>query len=95
MAAQKQLDPLREFLDDVVTRIETLEAHCGLSSTAKTSGGPTLQKTPSVKHLTGAGMSLGFKQRSRRFICLRWVSQFGQHFSLCLRFMPPQAIPLL
>ena len=56
---QNQLDPLRDFLDAVVTRIEALEAHCGLSSGLKSptsSGGAAIQKTPSVKHLSGAGM---------------------------------------
>ena len=57
---QKQLDPLRDFLDAVVTRIEALEAHCGLSSGVKSpsshgSGGTAMQKTPSVKHLSGTG----------------------------------------
>jgi len=56
---QNQLDPLRDFLDAVVTRIEALEAHCGMSSGVKSpasSGGAAIQKTPSVKHLSGAGM---------------------------------------
>lgn len=58
MASQKKLDPLREFLDAVVSRIEALEAHCGISmsKSASTHGtSSSMQKTPSVKHLTGAG----------------------------------------
>ena len=57
--ATVKLDPLREFLDAVVTRIETLEKHCGLSSggsgSLTTGSGHGLQKTPSVKHLAGTG----------------------------------------
>lgn len=60
MASQKKLDPLREFLDAVVNRIENLEAHCGITAKPDAAGSaPTsntnMQKTPSVKHLTGAG----------------------------------------
>jgi len=62
MSSQNKLDPLREFLDAVVTRLEALEAHCGLSSgvskSAASMGSSSshgMQKTPSVKHLTGAG----------------------------------------
>jgi len=55
----KQLDPLRDFFEAVVSRIEALEAHCGISASksapSSASGGNALQKTPSVKHLTGAG----------------------------------------
>lgn len=62
MVAHEKLDPLREFLDAVVTRIEALEAHCGFASIPKssshgTSSAGAMQKTPSVKHLTGAGTS--------------------------------------
>ena len=65
MASQKKLDPLREFLDAVVTRIETLEAHCGIAvkpdaATSAASSATKMQKTPSVKHLTGAGRCLVF-----------------------------------
>ncbi|KAG7347597.1 adenylate cyclase associated (CAP) C terminal-domain containing protein [Nitzschia inconspicua] len=56
------IDPLREFLDAVVTRIEALETHCGISSAAVSSGGAltsssthTLEKTPSTRHISGAG----------------------------------------
>ncbi len=58
MSSQKKLDPLRDFLDAVVTRIEALEAHCGITMTKSSSAhssGNTMQKTPSVKHLTGTG----------------------------------------
>eukprot|EP00339_Tiarina_fusa_P004720 CAMPEP_0117070462 /NCGR_PEP_ID=MMETSP0472-20121206/49504_1 /TAXON_ID=693140 ORGANISM="Tiarina fusus, Strain LIS" /NCGR_SAMPLE_ID=MMETSP0472 /ASSEMBLY_ACC=CAM_ASM_000603 /LENGTH=498 /DNA_ID=CAMNT_0004793579 /DNA_START=27 /DNA_END=1523 /DNA_ORIENTATION=+ len=60
--AQKKLDPLREFLDAVVTRIEALESHCGLSSGVSSGGGSGgLSKTPSVRHISGAGESPGLK----------------------------------
>jgi hypothetical protein len=56
--ASKNLDPLREFLDAVLTRIEVLEAHCGVSaghgasSSSSTSNSATaMQKTPSGRHL--------------------------------------------
>mmetsp|Transcript_11917 Transcript_11917/g.28546 ORF Transcript_11917/g.28546 Transcript_11917/m.28546 type:complete len:513 (-) Transcript_11917:1057-2595(-) len=62
MASKTKLDPLREFLDAVVTRIETLESHCGISGAAVTateSSTPTkhsaLEKTPSARHITGEG----------------------------------------
>jgi len=57
MTSQQKLDPLREFLDAVVKRIEALEAHCGISMTKSSthSTGNVMQKTPSVKHLTGTG----------------------------------------
>eukprot|EP00934_Nitzschia_sp_Nitz4_P006208 Nitzschia sp. Nitz4//scaffold117_size69655//25369//27079//NITZ4_006022-RA/size69655-augustus-gene-0.2-mRNA-1//1//CDS//3329533645//6198//frame0 len=56
MTTQQKLDPLREFLDAVVTRIEALEVHCGIAT--KTGGAapaPAMQKTPSVRHLAGTG----------------------------------------
>ena len=63
MASKAKLDPLREFLDAVVTRIENLEAHCGISAATVTSsdGASTpkhsaLEKTPSARHITGEGM---------------------------------------
>lgn len=59
MATKANLDPLREFLDLVVTRIETLEAHCGLGgggpSAAASSETAALQKTLSAKHVSGSG----------------------------------------
>jgi hypothetical protein len=60
MASKAKLDPLREFLDAVVTRIENLEAHVGLAvkSTAPTAPptpGAGVQKRPSVKHIQGTG----------------------------------------
>lgn len=61
MSSQKKLDPLREFLDAVVARIENLEAHCGISvkpdaaTSTSAASATNLQKTPSVRHLTGAG----------------------------------------
>jgi hypothetical protein len=55
--AQNKLDPLREFLDAVVSRIENLESHCGLSSGASAgSSAGGLNKTPSVRHISGGGM---------------------------------------
>jgi hypothetical protein len=59
--ASKQLDPLRDFLDAVVTRIEALETHCGVSaghgasSSSSTSAAPAMQKTPSGRHLGISG----------------------------------------
>mmetsp|Transcript_30184 Transcript_30184/g.56630 ORF Transcript_30184/g.56630 Transcript_30184/m.56630 type:complete len:92 (+) Transcript_30184:123-398(+) len=60
------VDPLREFLEAVVTRIEALETHCGISAPASSSsvGGASLhgasshgmQKTASARHIAGAGM---------------------------------------
>jgi hypothetical protein len=54
------IDPLRELLDAVTTRLAALEAHCGItssavaSSPAKSSGAaPALQKTPSSRHISG------------------------------------------
>jgi len=56
------VDPLREYLDGVTTRLEALESHCGLSNNnAKTtslsnsmgSSLSSLQKTPSARHLGG------------------------------------------
>lgn len=52
------IDPLRELLDAVTTRLAALEAHCGITSTAVASGsssGPAggLQKTPSSRHISG------------------------------------------
>jgi len=58
------VDPLREFLDAVVTRIENLEAHCGikgsasLSSAKSSSASPALEKTPSARHISGDGTCL-------------------------------------
>jgi hypothetical protein len=53
--ASTKLDPLREFLDAVVTRIEALETHCGVSaghgSSSSISSAPAMQKTPSGRHL--------------------------------------------
>lgn len=63
MASKAKLDPLREFLDAVVTRIENLETHCGIDGKAvavKASGDTavkhhetTLEKTPSARHISG------------------------------------------
>jgi adenylyl cyclase-associated protein len=64
MAKTKAVDPLREFFDAVVIRIENLEAHCGIapSPTAAGAGGSlsasshhVMQKTPSARHIAGAG----------------------------------------
>eukprot|EP00529_Nitzschia_sp_RCC80_P025375 CAMPEP_0113498056 /NCGR_PEP_ID=MMETSP0014_2-20120614/30948_1 /TAXON_ID=2857 /ORGANISM="Nitzschia sp." /LENGTH=527 /DNA_ID=CAMNT_0000392013 /DNA_START=179 /DNA_END=1762 /DNA_ORIENTATION=- /assembly_acc=CAM_ASM_000159 len=74
MSKAKAVDPLREFLDAVVTRIENLEAHVGISVAAAAaaaasspSGGGALssssthstafQKSPSSRHIAGAGDS--------------------------------------
>ena len=72
MSKAKAVDPLREFLDAVVTRIENLEAHVGISGgavAASPSGGggggalssssthsAAIQKSPSSRHIAGAGM---------------------------------------
>ena len=62
--SKAKLDPLREFLDAVITRIEALETHCGVKPAAPSGGGtsvaPTtpsggLQKRPSVKHIMATG----------------------------------------
>lgn len=64
MASKAKLDPLREFLDAVVTRIENLETHCGIDGKAvavKAVGETTakhyvaLEKTPSARHISGDG----------------------------------------
>jgi hypothetical protein len=60
MASKAKLDPLREFLDAVVTRIENLEAHVGLAvktttPTVTPTPGGGVQKRPSVKHIQGTG----------------------------------------
>ena len=60
--SKAKLDPLREFLDAVITRIEALEAHVGIKGAAapvapSTPGGG-LQKRPSVKHIMGTGALL-------------------------------------
>ena len=62
MTKTTAVDPLREFLEAVVTRIETLEAHCGLSGAAPSSSvaksstsSTTLEKTPSARHISGDG----------------------------------------
>ena len=61
MASKGKLDPLREFLDAVVTRIENLETHCGIApaagaSSGSSSGGTSaLEKSPSVRHLAVSG----------------------------------------
>jgi len=55
------IDPLRELLDGVTTRLAALESHCGIASTATTSGpvksssgsATGLQKTPSSRHISG------------------------------------------
>ena len=71
MSKAKAVDPLREFLDAVVTRIENLEAHVGISGGAvaaspSAAGGGALssssthsaaiQKSPSSRHIAGTGM---------------------------------------
>jgi hypothetical protein len=59
--SKERLDPLREFLDAVSTRIEALEVHCGLSGSAavaassETHKHATLEKTPSARHISGDG----------------------------------------
>jgi hypothetical protein len=62
MAAQTKLDPLRDFLDAVVTRIEALEAKVGVTPSVTTSqslsgssshGAPAMQKSPSARHIGG------------------------------------------
>ena len=63
MASKGKLDPLREFLDAVVTRIENLETHCGISAPAgaassgggSSSGTSALEQSPSVRHLAVSG----------------------------------------
>jgi hypothetical protein len=62
MSKAKAVDPLRDFLEAVVTRIENLEMHCGISaspsltaSSSHGSGGGALQKTLSSRHVSGAG----------------------------------------
>jgi hypothetical protein len=61
-SSKAPIDPLRDFLDAVVTRIETLEQHCGICPHA--SGSPSaltgssthgLEKTPSTRHISGVG----------------------------------------
>ena len=53
------IDPLKELLDGVTSRLAALEAHCGISSDASTSSpsksapGGGLQKTPSSRHISG------------------------------------------
>lgn len=53
---------LGEFLDNVTSRLEALESHCGISSTSSTnavamnsvSSVHALQKTPSSRHISGS-----------------------------------------
>jgi len=49
------IDPLRELLDAVTSRLAALESHCGITSTASspTKNAPALQKTPSSRHISG------------------------------------------
>ena len=59
--ASTKLDPLRDFLDAVVTRIEALESKVGITPTVSTSASlsgtgsthGTLQKSPSARHIGG------------------------------------------
>lgn len=59
----KAVDPLREFLDVVTTRLEALEAHCGIKASASSptqalssSSNHGLQKTPSSRHIAGSAV---------------------------------------
>ncbi|KAL3907863.1 MAG: hypothetical protein SGILL_008700, partial [Bacillariaceae sp.] len=60
-SSKAPIDPLREFLDAVVTRIENLETHCGITPSAAAGAALTassshgLEKTPSTRHMSGAG----------------------------------------
>jgi xanthine dehydrogenase iron-sulfur cluster and FAD-binding subunit A len=61
----KVVDPLREFLEAVTTRLEALESHCGISNNAASSSSSAqalsgsssqgLQKTPSSRYIAGSG----------------------------------------
>jgi len=48
MTSKGKLDPLREFLDAVVTRIEVLEAHCGIAA-APSQSSETVQNSASAE----------------------------------------------
>jgi len=71
MASKTKLDPLREFLDAVVNRIEDLEAHCGITSNAVASSEtaatkhPALEKTLSARHISGEGETPAIKAFDR------------------------------
>jgi adenylyl cyclase-associated protein len=59
VSSSKVIDPLRELLDAVTTRLAVLEDHCGITSNAPSSPmkSPSkkdlLQKTPSSRHISG------------------------------------------
>jgi hypothetical protein len=70
MTAEKmqQLDPLRDLLEAVISRIESLEAHAGITPKTPLASGSahsigfgsahgstSLQKASSVKHIGGSG----------------------------------------
>lgn len=63
--AQKTMDPLRAFLDAVVTRIENLEAKVGIAPANGQGLGSgsnhSIKKTPSVKHIGGSGENEALK----------------------------------
>lgn len=52
MTSKGKLDPLREFLDAVVTRIEALEVHCGIAA-APSQSSETVQKSASAEDVAG------------------------------------------
>lgn len=57
------IEPLRELLDAVTTRLATLEAHCGITSTVarpspkKSVSIKGLEKTPSSRHISGDSLA--------------------------------------
>lgn len=52
------IDPLKDLLESVTSRLAALEAHCGIEASADRSSSTKsvpagLQKTPSSRHVSG------------------------------------------